>query len=78
MLMAKTLQVRDLPDAVHAELRRRALIAGKSLSDYVADLLIATASKPTISEWLKQAERQPKTGITGEQILAAIREGRSR
>ena len=33
--MAKTIQIPDVPDEVHAELRSRAAAAGISLSDYV-------------------------------------------
>lgn len=76
MSMAKTLQVRDLPDEVHAELRRRALVAGQSLSEYVADLLGAVASRPTIAEWVKQARNLPPTGLTTDQIVNSIRADR--
>ena len=37
--MGKTIQVRDVPEEIHAELRSRAAAAGTSLSDYLLEEL---------------------------------------
>lgn len=50
--MSKTIQVRDVPDDVHAELRSRAAAAGSSLSDYVLDELRRAARRSANAELL--------------------------
>jgi antitoxin FitA len=44
------LQVRNVPDDLHAELRRRAAAAGVSLSDYVLRELRRVAERSTTAE----------------------------
>jgi antitoxin FitA len=44
------LQVRNVPDDVHAELRRRASAAGMSLSDYVLRELRRVAERSPVAE----------------------------
>ena len=46
------LQVRNVPDDVHAELRRRAQAAGVSLSEYLLRELERIAARPPIEEVL--------------------------
>lgn len=49
------LQVRHVPDDVHAELRRRAADAGMSLSDYVLRELERVAARPPVAEVFARA-----------------------
>ena len=44
--MTKVIQVRGVPEAVHAELRKRAVLAGTSLSDYVLGVLERATQRP--------------------------------
>lgn len=53
--MAKTIQVREVPDDVHAELRARAAAAGTSLSDYVLDELERVTRRSDNAEVLLRA-----------------------
>ena len=71
----KTLQVRNVPDDVHAELRIRAARAGMSLSDYVLAELERKAAKPPISEVLERAGKRPG-GVSGKLVVETIRAGR--
>ena len=50
--VARTIHVRGVPDAVHAELRARAAAAGTSLSDYVLGELERVALRSTNAEVL--------------------------
>lgn len=50
-----SIQVKDVPDDVHATLRRRAAAAGKSLQEYLLEQLIAEAHLPTLDELLERA-----------------------
>ncbi|MEX2235919.1 MAG: hypothetical protein WEB00_00085 [Dehalococcoidia bacterium] len=50
--MGKILQVRDLPDEVHAELVRRAKQEHYSLSRYVGEILVRETSRLPMKDWL--------------------------
>jgi len=52
----KTIQVRNVPDATHAVLRRRAAEAGMSLQEYLLGLLKGSAARPTVEEVLARAD----------------------
>ncbi|MCA1712112.1 MAG: hypothetical protein LC789_10945 [Actinobacteria bacterium] len=47
-----TLQVKNLPDELHARLRDRAAAEHLTLSDYVTRLLRRDLSGPSLAEWL--------------------------
>ena len=51
----KNLQVRNVPDATHATLRRRAALAGMSLQEYLVAALNELAARPTVEEVLTRA-----------------------
>jgi plasmid stability protein len=51
--VAKTIQVRNVPDAVQRTLSTRAAAAGLSLSDYVARELLAVANRDANVEALR-------------------------
>ena len=50
-----SIQVKDVPDEVHATLRRRAAAAGMSLQEYLLGRLADDASTPTLDEVLDRA-----------------------
>lgn len=75
--MAKTLQVRGMPEQVHATLRARAAAAGLSLSEYVLRELINLAERPTVEEVMAQAQRRSAT-VPVDDIVDAVRAGRDR
>lgn len=50
-----SIQVKDVPDEVHAILRRRAAAAGQSLQEYLLDRLTAETTMPTLDELLDRA-----------------------
>lgn len=47
-------QVKDVPEDVHAELRRRARAEGRTVRDYLLDLIIRDQQRPTRDEWLER------------------------
>jgi plasmid stability protein len=75
--MAKTIQIRDVPEEVHRTLRIRAAAAGKSLSDYVLDELVRVAERPAVADVLHRAAERPG-GVPLKAIVAAVRSGRDR
>jgi plasmid stability protein len=50
-----SVQIKDVPDEVHAVLRRRAAAAHQSLQEYLRAHLIAEAARPTLEEVLDRA-----------------------
>lgn len=48
--MAKMIQIRHVPDALHKRLRARAALAGMTLSDYLRQELERTAAQLTPAE----------------------------
>jgi plasmid stability protein len=73
--VAKVIQVRDVPDELHAELRKRAAEAGVSLSDYVLGELARVAQRSGNAEVLLRAATRPG-GASRQAILEVIRAGR--
>lgn len=50
-----SIQVKDVPDDVHATLRSRAAAAGMSLQEYLLGRLVDEARTPTLDEVLDRA-----------------------
>ena len=77
MIMAN-LQIKDLPDEVHDELRRRARQRGATLRDYVLDLILADQAMPSRDEWLARLRARPRIELAAPvaELLAADRRGR--
>jgi plasmid stability protein len=57
-------QIRDVPDAVHRELKSRAALAGLSLSDYLLAELKRTLERPTREELLARIARRPPVRLS--------------
>jgi antitoxin FitA len=74
----KTLQIRNVPDDVHRRLKARAAREGRSLSEFALSELRRSLERPTWDEWLERVRRDPPVeGLTSEEIVAAIHEGRA-
>lgn len=71
------LLVRDVPEAVHAELVRRAKEANMSLRAYVVKVLGEHASTPTMAEWLGQVAALPPVDTRGRAGADLVAEGRA-
>jgi GNAT superfamily N-acetyltransferase/plasmid stability protein len=61
--MAKTIQVRDVPDDVHRRLAVRAAEERRSLSELVRAELIEIARRPTMAELLDRLASRPVTDL---------------
>jgi antitoxin FitA len=73
----KTIQIRNVPDDVHATLRARAAGTGVSLSDYALAELERVARRPSVSDVLRRAGSR-SGGASPDAIVAAVRAGRDR
>lgn len=61
--MNRTLQIRNVPEALHRTLKSRAALEGLSLSDYLLREVRKSAERPTMSELRARIEsREPVKG----------------
>lgn len=76
--MDRMIQVRNVPEDVHRTLKSRAALAGMSLSDFIKQQLVESASLPTLAELDARARKRAAFtgGVTTESIVEAIREVR--
>jgi len=68
--------VKDVPDEVHATLRRRAAAAGQSLQEYLLAHLVEEASTMTLDEVLDRAGQRAGGRITSLEAVDAVRADR--
>jgi plasmid stability protein len=76
--MAKMIQVRNVPDRLHRELKRRARSRGQTLTAYVEEILEREAATPLPEEVFARIRRREPAEISAEEIVAAIRKDRGR
>jgi plasmid stability protein len=72
------IQIRNVPDDLHRELKERAAQVGMTLSDYLLEELRATATRPTMREWLAMVDSFDPVELTMSpaEAIAAERERR--
>jgi antitoxin FitA len=75
MAVPKAIQIRDVPDDVHAAVRARAAAAGMSLSEYLREELLERLARPTVAEVIARAQAR-HGGASREAIVRVIREMR--
>lgn len=77
------IQVKNVPDEIHAVLRARAAKRHQSLQEYILQSLVELARTPTDAEifdlhWARMDDlRIERPPVTRQQILDAIDEGRA-
>jgi plasmid stability protein len=74
--MSSMIQIRNVPDELHRDLKARAARSGMTLSDYLLTELRALAVRPTMQEWLTQSEtwKPVEVEISPAEALAAERD----
>ena len=58
--MPVMIQIRNVPDTLHRQLKSRAALAGMSLSDYLMDHLRDIAARPTVAELRARLDERSK------------------
>jgi antitoxin FitA len=75
--MTVMIQIRNVPDVLHRQLKSRAALAGMSLSDYLLGEIRQVAQRPTLDELRVRLER--RAGMTPSETPArAVRAERDR
>lgn len=73
--MAKMIQVRNIPDRLHRELRRRAKAKGQTLTDYVEEILEREVSRPSAEEVFARIRSRSPVDLGGVSAAELIAEG---
>jgi len=60
--MNTMIQIRNVPEALHRELKSRAALSGMSLSEYLLNEIRQVAERPTLDQLRARLDRRP--GIT--------------
>ncbi len=71
-----SIQVKDVPEQVHATLRRRASLAGQSLQEYLLGRLTEEALTPSLDEVLTRAGGHTDGRLPLRSAAALVREDR--
>jgi plasmid stability protein len=71
-----SIQVKDVPDDVHAVLRRRAAAAGQSLQEYLLARLREDAENPTLEELLVRVSQRSGGRVGFKAAARAVRADR--
>ncbi len=68
--MPKTVQIRDIDDAVYAALQRHAAAARTSVPELLRREAARLAARPTVEEWLARTRRRTSTMTSAETLTA--------
>ena len=75
--MSKMIQIRNVPDDLHRELKMRAAAAGMTMSDYIKQELSRRSRKSTIREIRARSKgRSAGSTLTTQDVVDTIREMR--
>ena len=58
MDMSKMIQLRNVPDGLHRQLKARAAMLGMSLSDYLLSEIREIAERPTMAEMVERLSQR--------------------
>jgi plasmid stability protein len=70
------IQVRNVPDELHRELKIRAAATGMTLSDYIKRELSLHTRRSTIREIAARSKGRRSPALKTEDVVEIIREGR--
>ncbi len=75
-----TIQVRDIPDDVYAEIRRQAGAAGQSLQSFMREQVVQDTRRrmrraAILEEWARELDEHPGA-VTHDEVVRTLREVR--
>ena len=76
--MSTTIQIRNVPEALHRKLKARAARAGMSLSDFLLAEIREAAARPTVDELRQRIARRTSVAPSVPPAEAIRRERKSR
>jgi len=75
--MSKMIQIRNVPNELHRELKVRAVREGMTLSDYLLAELRRSVERPTVNELRKRLQARTPVRVR-ESMAKAVRAERDR
>ena len=72
-----SLQIRNVPEDVHRELKKRAAAMGMSLSEYALSELVRSTPQPTMEELVARIQALPPVTLPVDAVVVAIRDARA-
>ena len=72
-----SVQIKDVPEETHEELRRRAANAHQSLQEFLRGHLVHLASQPTVDEVLERAGGRAGGTVSLADAARIVREDRA-
>jgi hypothetical protein len=75
--MSKMIQVRNVPDRLHRELKRRAKARGQTLTEYIQRILEREVARPPADEVFARIESREPVALPPGQVAKWIREDRA-
>jgi len=75
--MASMIQIRNVPDELHRDLKARAARSGMTLSDFLLTELRSLSVRPTMQEWLDRSATWAQVDVS-EAPAEALAAERSR
>ena len=74
--MSKMIQIRNVPDDLHRELKMRAAAAGMTMSDYIKKELSRANEKDSWEEIFARAKARGPSRMSTQEVVDIIREHR--
>ena len=76
--MSTMIQIRNVPDAVHRQIKARAALAGMSMSEYILREIKKSLQRPTREELLKRIAALPEVKVipSPAEVVRAERDAR--
>jgi plasmid stability protein len=74
--MSKMIQIRNVPDSLHRELKRRAKLHGKTLTDYIQEILEREVARKDRREVIARILAREPVDLGGMTAADLVREGR--
>jgi plasmid stability protein len=78
MSMSRMIQIRNVPDEIHSQLKARAALEGMTLSDYLLREVSLVVERPRPAELLSRLldRKRVRTGVTPARAVRAERDRR--
>ncbi|MFI5052859.1 MAG: hypothetical protein ACHQDE_00735 [Acidimicrobiia bacterium] len=72
------IQVKNVPEELHEELRRRATAEGKTVGEVILAALRRELRREEMHDWLERvAQHRPDPPLSREQVMEVMREARA-
>lgn len=76
VIRMSSIQIRNVPEQLHRELKARAATTGMTLSDYLLEEIRDVATRPTMRQWLDRVSRHEpvQTRLSSSEAIHLERE----